>query len=101
MINASISFIADKFQIVEIVSSENSYDTSAVKEALDAVKTLDVDPTKGVVISHRGAIWLHSAIAHYFHHTVWVAHFDPRLNGAVVAQSHKKGIDAGDFISIR
>jgi len=58
----------------------------------------DIDFKKGVVIDGRGPIWLHSFLAHHCHPAAWVAHNDPRL-GAVVVQSHVKGIAAGDVIA--
>lgn len=99
-ITANITTVTDSFQVVEINSSEASYGTEAIKEAINAVASLPTDATKGVVISHRGAIWVHSAIAHHFHIAAWVGHYDPRLNGAVVVQSHKRGFAVGDVIEI-
>ncbi len=57
-----------------------------------------VDPTKGVVISGRGPIWLHSALAHHYHPTRWVAHHDPRLGGAVVVQTHDPRVKVGQIV---
>lgn len=98
-ITAKITVTTDDFQVVELTSSEQSYGTEAIAEAIEAVASLPIDTTIGVVISHRGAIWLHSAIAHHFHVAAWVGHLDPRL-GAVVVQSHKRGYVVGDVISI-
>ena len=100
MITAKITATTDDYQVVEINSSEASYGTEAINEAIEAVASLPIDTTIGVVISHRGAIWLHSAIAHHFHVAAWVGHLDPRLGGAVVVQSHKRGFTVGDVISI-
>ncbi len=100
MITASISFENENFQVVELDSSELSYDTTAIEEAINAVDGLTIDFQKGVIISHRGAIWVHSAIAHHLHVASWVAHLDPRLGAAVVAQSHLPGISVGDKIEI-
>jgi len=47
-----------------------------------------VDPTKGVIISGRGPVWLFAALAHEYHPCKWVATYDPRLGGAVVVESH-------------
>ena len=103
MITAKITTATDDYQVVEIYSSEQTYGTEAIGEALEAVSNLPIAHSKGVVISHRGSIWLHSAIAHHFHIAAWVAHFDPRVGdggGAVVVQSHKRGYAVGDVISI-
>ena len=102
-ITAKITTTTDDYQVVEIYSSEQTYGTEAIGEALEAVTSLPIVHSKGVVISHRGSIWLHSALAHHFHIAAWVAHFDPRVGdggGAVVVQSHKRGYAVGDVISI-
>jgi CRISPR-associated protein Csx3 len=57
-----------------------------------------VNPRKGVVVSGRGPIWLHCFLAHKYHHTPFVAVYDPRL-GAVVVQSHTD-LKEGDVIDV-
>ena len=57
-----------------------------------------VNPRKGVIISGRGPIWLHCFLAHKFHHTKFVAIYDPRL-GAVVVQSHTD-LKEGDVLDV-
>ncbi|MFM6133418.1 MAG: CRISPR-associated ring nuclease Crn3/Csx3, partial [Sphaerospermopsis kisseleviana] len=104
MITAKITANTDEFQVVELISSEQTYGVEAISEALNAVSELSINHAKGVVISHRGSIWLHSAVAHYFHIAAFVAHFDPRVGdgdggGAVVVQTHKRGFSVGDVIS--
>ena len=100
MINATLKTITDDFQVVEFTSTEPSYGVEAIAQALDAVSALSIDLKKGVIISHRGAIWLHSAVAHEFHASAWVAHLDPRLGGGVVVQSHKREVLVGDIIDV-
>lgn len=103
MITAKVVSVTDDFQVVEISSSEQTYGTEAIAEAIEAVTALPIVHSKGVVLSHRGSIWLHSALAHHFHIAAFVAHFDPRVTdggGAVVVQSHKRGFTVGDVISI-
>lgn len=58
----------------------------------------EVDPKKGVVLSGRGPIWLFCALAHRYHHTLWVATHDPRLGGAVVIQTHTPELKIGDIV---
>ncbi|MFM7371358.1 MAG: CRISPR-associated protein Csx3, partial [Sphaerospermopsis kisseleviana] len=70
-----ITVTTDHYQVVEVVSSEQTYGTEAINEAIEAVSNLPIVHTKGVVISHRGSIWLHSALAHHFHIAAFVAHF--------------------------
>jgi CRISPR-associated protein Csx3 len=49
-----------------------------------------LDSRKGVIISGRGPVWLHSFLAHCYHFHPFVAHYDPR-QGGVVVQAHQKG----------
>lgn len=57
------------------------------------------DPKKGVVLSGRGPIWLHSALAHRYHPYMWIAHYDPRL-GAIVIESHTPKVEIGTVITV-
>ncbi len=57
-----------------------------------------IDTRKGVILSGRGPIWLHCFLAHKFHHTPFVAIYDPRL-GAVVVQSHT-ALEEGEVLDI-
>ena len=93
------SKVVGDFQIVEIECNESSYDPSAIAEVVAEIKKLPISAKIGVVISHRGAVWMHSALAHHFHPTAWVAHKDLRL-GAVVVQSHKPGVEVGTVFSL-
>ena len=67
-------------------------------EELKALKIPNINPRKGVVISGRGPIWLHCFLAHKFHHTQFVAIYDPR-QGAVVVQSHTD-LREGDVLDV-
>lgn len=67
-------------------------------EILKNIEIPEVNPRKGVIISGRGPIWLHCFLAHKYHHTPFVAIYDPRL-GAVVVQSHAD-IKEGDVIDV-
>ena len=72
---------------------------NAIKpEILKNLKVPDVNPRKGVIISGKGPIWLHCFLAHKFHHTKFVAIYDPRL-GAIVVQSHAN-LKEGDVLDI-
>jgi len=55
---------------------------------------------KGVVISGRLPIWAHSALAHLFHPARFIAHYDPRLRGAVIVATHSPDYKIGEVISI-
>ncbi len=67
-------------------------------EILKNIKVPAVNPRKGVVISGRGPIWLHCFLAHKYHHTLFVAIYDPRI-GAVVVQSHTD-LKEGDVLDL-
>jgi len=67
-------------------------------EILKNLEAPRVNPRKGVIISGRGPIWLHCFLAHKYHHTKFVAIYDPRL-GAVVVQSHTD-LKEGDVLDI-
>lgn len=58
-----------------------------------------IDPRGGVVISGRGPIWLYAYLVHEMHPTRWVACYDPRLGGVVVA-THCKEVKVGQVIAI-
>ncbi len=71
----------------------------AVKpEILKEIEIPAVNTRKGVVISGRGPIWLHCFLVHKYHHTPFVAIYDPRL-GAVVVQSHSE-LREGDVVDV-
>lgn len=54
--------------------------------------------SQGVVIEGRGPIWLYGYLVHLCHSSAWVACYDPRLSGAVVVQTHTKGVSVGSLI---
>ena len=55
----------------------------------------------GVVLSGKGPIWLYGYLVHFYHPTRWVATYDPRLQGAVVVESHTPDVQVGDIIPIK
>ena len=69
-------------------------------ETLENLKFPKVTPTKGVIISGRGPIWLYAALVHAYHATRWVATHDPRLGGGVVVTSHVPEIVPGMVIKM-
>ncbi len=69
----------------------------------DDLRTLsppEVKGSKGVVLSGRGPIWLYCCLAHFYHPTTFVATYDPRLEGAVVVESHCTGHFVGEVIKL-
>lgn len=60
----------------------------------------DIQPTQGVVVEGKGPIWLYGYLVHECHATAWVGCFDPRLGGAVVVESHTKGVSVGEVLKL-
>ena len=56
--------------------------------------------SKGVVLSGRGPIWLYGYLIYFYHPTKFVAVYGPRLNSAVVVESHTKEIKVGNLIEV-
>jgi CRISPR-associated protein Csx3 len=54
----------------------------------------------GVVLSGRGPVWLYGFLVHFYHPCRFVAIYDPRLQGAVVVDSHAPEIQPGEIIPI-
>jgi len=93
-VNFNVSERAD-FTLVEF-----TLDGPISPDILHTLTPPQVDATKGVVISGRGPIWLYAYLTHYYHYTLWVATYDPRLGGAVVVQSHTPSKREGDVIPV-
>jgi CRISPR-associated protein Csx3 len=55
---------------------------------------------KGVILAGRGPVWLYCFLTHYYHPTKFVATYDPRLQGAVVVESHGREYKPGDVIPV-
>ncbi|MHA1506252.1 MAG: CRISPR-associated ring nuclease Crn3/Csx3 [Candidatus Asgardarchaeia archaeon] len=67
---------------------------------LSTVKPPKVNPTKGVILSGRGPIWLYCFLVHHYHSTKFIATYDPRLGGAVVVESHIQNHKPGELIKL-
>lgn len=65
---------------------------------LTTIDPPSVEPTKGVIISGRGPIWLYCNLIHHYHPTKFIATHDPRLGGAVIVESHSKSYKVGTVI---
>lgn len=55
---------------------------------------------KGVVLNGRGPIWLYGYLIHFYHPSKFVAVYDPRINGAVIVQSHSPEYSVGNIIEL-
>ena len=64
------------------------------------------DPVKNkfsnnlVILSGRGPIWLYGFLIHFYHPVKAVAVFDPRLDGAVVVESHSSDFKIGSIVKL-
>lgn len=73
-------------------------------EPSDLLNIKPPDPVKEsfssniVILSGRGPIWLYGYLIHFYHSTKAIAIFDPRLEGAVVIETHSKDFKVGDLI---
>jgi CRISPR-associated protein Csx3 len=67
-------------------------------DTLTSIDPPKVEPTKGVIISGRGPIWLYCNLVHYYHPTKFIATHDPRLGGAVIIESHSRAHTVGTVI---
>ena len=54
----------------------------------------------GVVIEGRGPIWLYGYLVHECHATAWVGCYDPRLEGAVVVETHTHKVSVGSVVHL-
>lgn len=75
-------------------------DNAVSSEILSSIRPLEIDPTKGVVLSGRGPIWLYCYLVHHYHPTKFVAVYDPRIGGAVVVESHTNEHKVGEVIRL-
>lgn len=55
---------------------------------------------QGVILEGKAPIWLYGYLVHECHATAWVGCYDPRLNGAVVVESHTKGVSVGQVLTV-
>ena len=60
----------------------------------------EIQPSQGVVLEGRGPIWLYGYLVHECHATAWVGCFDPRLEGAVVVDTHTRQVSVGSVLKL-
>ena len=56
--------------------------------------------SKGVILSGRAPIWFYGFLIHFYHPTKFIAVYEPRLNKAVVVETHTSKYKVGDLIKI-
>lgn len=69
-------------------------------ELLRDIQVPKVDPSKGIVLSGRGPIWLYCFLTHHYHTTKFVATYDPRLKSGVITETHHPSYKVGTQIAI-
>jgi len=95
----NIKFKSDEKDAYTIVSFELS--DVITPDILRFINPPKVNPTKGVILSGRGPIWLYCYLVHHYHPTKFIATYDPRLGGAVIIESHTLGYRIGEIIKVR
>jgi len=93
---------------IKLKTTENEKYTLIYFELIKPIEPKDllkiefpkIDATKGVILSGRGPIWLYCYLMHHYHPTKFIATYDPRLNGAVIVESHTSEYRQGDLIKV-
>lgn len=87
----------DNFTVIE-------FELKRELEPQDLTKINPPDPIKGgfssnvIILSGRGPIWLYGYLIHFYHPTKAVGIFDPRLDGAVIIETHSQEFKVGETI---
>jgi CRISPR-associated protein Csx3 len=87
-VNESADFTLVSFEIDGVMGPEDLVGLNPPKVA----------GSKGVVLSGRGPIWLYGFLIHFYHITAFVAIYDPRLEGAVVVETHSERYRVGSVL---
>jgi CRISPR-associated protein Csx3 len=69
-------------------------------EDLRVLNPPKVNGSKGVILSGRGPIWLYCFLTHFYHPTKFIATYDPRLQGAVIVETHSTAYLIGTVLNI-
>lgn len=98
MINFNLK-IQDQYAVVSF-SLEEAVTPDLLQHLLAPDMVKENFSHKGVILSGRGPVWLYCFLTHFYHPTKFVATYDPRLQGAVVVESHGSDYKVGDVIPI-
>ena len=60
----------------------------------------EIQFNQGVILEGRAPIWVYGCLVHLCHPSTWVACYDPRFSGAIVVQTHARGVSLGSIIKI-
>lgn len=102
MITAKVVSIEKDFQMIALESTEASYSVNAIADqAIPAISGLDLDGSKGIIISHRGTTWMNVSVALFLKnkHT-FIALYDPKQGGAVICFSIARDKAVGQILSV-
>lgn len=59
-----------------------------------------IQASLGIVLEGKAPIWLYGYLVHECHATAWVGCFDPRLEGAVVVETHTRAVAVGSVLKL-
>jgi CRISPR-associated protein Csx3 len=92
-----------KFDVREEEYSIVSFEIDGVisPEDLAALTPPKVDGSKGVILSGRGPIWFYCFLTHFYHPTKFIATYDPRLEGAVIVETHSLEHAIGSVLNLK
>lgn len=90
----------ERFCILQFTIKNGALDPSILQQLQAPDPVQNQFAHKGVILSGRGPIWLYGFLVHYYHPTRWVATYDPRLQAAVVVESHDPAVGVGDLIAL-
>ena len=89
------------YTLIEFELTDGIISPDALKSISPPDAILQNFAHKGVILSGRGPVWLYGFLVHYYHPTKWVATYDPRLDGAVVVETHTSEVQVGDVIRLK
>ena len=85
------------------ISLSGLIETSEIPKVVKEVKKVEKRKSvvgKPVIISGRLPVWLYVAVADIFHPHRWIATYDPRIGGGVVAVTHDPKTKIGEVIPV-
>jgi len=106
-----MGYLNDEFITFEIKNITDSitkihFELKRELEPKDLKNLCPPDPVKNkfsknlVILSGRGPIWLYGFLIHFYHPVKAIAVFDPRLDGAVVVESHSNDFKIGSIVKV-
>ncbi len=98
--NIAVTDQTDGVTTLKLSFGDPAANTQIVKDAIEALKALSLTGGKGIKLNGPASLPVALAIGHALYHLYgYVACFDPKLSGYVVAVSHDPAVAVGDLIS--